>query len=173
MIQDMTFGLGDPYFAVESQEELICPDITLDSSYILNLNVIQDIYGFEVVPEHHAVRNISNRSLNMIGSMAVQAMQTDGQPATLILSSERSSDGGTTWIKNTQSLRENYIIKTGLGYLSIPSYSINSWKHDELIRFTFSKQGNGGVTLSSASRTIDSQTVEGQSFLWEMRARRP
>ena len=166
------FGLAtqsDSFFTVESESDLIVPDIA-NPINLTGMSQIREINGFELDITTQSIKNISGRTLTMVGDMAVQFEQTGSQQTEFYIYSEYSSDG-ITWTFNQNSLREVAVVKTGIDYLSIPSLNIGDWEDGGYIRFVFAKDGNGGVLIESTVKTIGGVNMSGHSFIWNMRER--
>lgn len=160
---------SDSFFTVESESQLQVPDIA-NPINLTGMNIIREINGFELDVTTQSIKNISGRTLTMVGDMAVQFEQTGSQQAEFYVYSEYSNDG-ITWTFNQNSLREVAVVKTGIDYLSIPSLNIGDWEDGGYIRFMFAKEGNGGVLIESPVKTIGGVVMDGHSFIWNMRER--
>lgn len=157
----------DVSFCVSSTETLVCP-VAPTVSRLAGVTQVREIRGFEIQTD--AVKNISGRTVTMVGDIGIQLEQTENQPATLLMASQ-TSDDGITWTFNPSSLREIYVSKDGIDYISIPSFHIGDWEHNQSVRFVFAKIGPGGVSLLSPTATLDGETTTGQTFIWTMRER--
>lgn len=165
-----SFGLSiynDSFFTVESENELIVPGVS-NPAFLDGMTQVRDIKGFELDISTQSIKNISGRTLSMVGTMAVQYEQTGSQDCELYIYSEYSSDG-INWNYNPNSLREVVIEKTGIQYTTIPSLNIGNWENGGYIRFKFAKDGNGGILIEEPIKTIDSIDMKGHSFIWTMR----
>lgn len=162
-------GIKNPSFSVASLDELICPILSAPLP-IQDLIQIGNIYGFEIDISTHSIKNKSNRALQVVGNASIQCIQTGSNDAVLHIASERSMDG-INWVANEYSLRENSVEKTGIGLLTIPSFAVDGWQPNELIRFIFAKTGNGGITIQSGSGVINGYDIDRFSFYWSMEAR--
>ena len=161
--------IGGASFTVSSSETLVCPSITTPS-ILASMSQVREINGFEIDIATMSIKNISGRTLTMVGDVGIQFIQTGAQPAIVHVISEHSDDG-INWTYNESSLREESVEKTGIMYMSIPSFNIDDWIDGRYIRFRFAKTGVGGVTLLSPSAVLSGNTVTGQTFVWTMRER--
>jgi hypothetical protein len=162
-------GIKNPSFVVASLDELICPILSAPLP-IQDLIQIGNVYGFEIDESTHSIKNKSNRVLQVVGNASIQYFQTGSNDAVIHIASERSIDG-INWVANDYSLRENSVEKSGVGLLTIPSFAVDGWQPNELIRFIFAKSGIGGVTIQSGNGTINGYDIDRFSFYWSMEAR--
>ena len=163
------YAFADVSFAVKSTETLVVTDIATPVN-LTSLSQVDGIRGFEIDVTTASLKNISGRDVVVEGQMAIQITQTGGQPCTLYVNSEISSDGAT-WTPITESLRSLYVSKSGVDFFSIPSVVPIPWMNGDYIRWVFSKSGTGGVTIAPVTQTIGGTSITGRSFIWGMRER--
>ena len=100
---------SDSFFTVESESQLQVPDIA-NPINLTGMNTIREINGFELDVATQSMKNISGRTLTMVGDMAVQFEQTGSQQTEFYIYSEYSIDG-INWTFNQNSLREVAVVK--------------------------------------------------------------
>jgi hypothetical protein len=160
----------DASFNVKSNTTIVCPDIATSTAVASDFIEIRESRGFEIDSINATVKNISGRTLTMYGSLELSIEQTGGQPSTLHIASQKSTDG-VNWEFIQDSYRAIYIAKDGVDIINLDSVNEFDWTHGMYTRWVFAKSGSGGVSIKQPSIAWSAETVLGRAIVWKMRER--
>ena len=153
-------------FHVQSSDTLVVGDTT-SSSIMTGMATLATLRGFELDAPTQAMKNISGRELVMSGNLSIQISHSGAQPVDFFVFSESSEDG-IVWNFNDGSLRKNTIVKDGIDYRTIASFTDVPIPDGSYVRFRFARSGAGSATLETPTETIDGNLIAGHSFNWFM-----
>ncbi len=118
-----------------------------------------------------SVINTSNENINYIeGTLNFQPNKSGGGTSRLHLVSERSTDGGNTWIGNYNSLRSIEVSNSGETFKTVISI-LTDFLPGEICRFRIFNDAGGNMVLESPIDTILGEEYTGPAVLWTMQQR--
>jgi len=114
------------------------------------------------------IRNDSNKTFSMQGTVNYQTTQGAGGSGDLKLWSERSDDDGITFTENPFSLRTSEVPNNS-NNSQTKSSGVDQWGPGQSIRWAMYNSGPGSITLDSPSDTVNNgNIIEGLTFYWQL-----
>lgn len=118
-----------------------------------------------------SVINTSDKTINYLeGTLNFQPNKSGGGTSELHLISERSIDGGNTWVGNFNSLRSIEVSNSGETFKTVISI-LTDFLPGEICRFRMFNDAGGDMVLESPTDTILGEIYTGPSVLWTMQQR--
>ncbi|AUR89537.1 hypothetical protein NVP1124O_36 [Vibrio phage 1.124.O._10N.286.49.B1] len=114
------------------------------------------------------VKNDSNKTFSMQGTVTYQTVQGAGGRAGLKLWSERSDDDGVTFSENLFSLRTSEVPNNS-DNSQTKSSGVGAWNPGESIRWAMYNTGPGALALDGPTDTVNGgNVVDGLTFYWQL-----
>lgn len=168
MIRHDPIGLSSKAsFGAVSEDTSTLSTSSAAPSYMSGCELTSASSGFELVSALRGeIKNVTGRTLKSLsGSFSFQPSAGLGTPSTVLLFSERSTDG-IVWVPAAGSLRSIEIRNTTEEFKTVVSYGTN-WLNNEIIRFRIFS--TGAITLAPPSISVLAGiTVTGPSMFWQL-----
>ncbi|APC46040.1 hypothetical protein HYP06_gp056 [Vibrio phage vB_VspP_pVa5] len=113
------------------------------------------------------IKNVSSRTVEMVGDSMWQLAQGAGSTGEFVLWSERSSDDGETYFENDLSLRKKLIPNNSADSVSLPT-AVGTWAPDECIRWAMYNKQSGDVILATPTDTVNGNPISGIAVYWRL-----
>lgn len=114
-----------------------------------------------------AVKNVSGRTLTVLGTISYNPNKIGGGVALLQTLSESSFDEGSSYSVNVGSLRPVEINNSGESFKTIVSF-LAAWAPNQIVRFRVFEDSNTATNIEPSSTSALGGTVTGHSVIWTL-----
>lgn len=161
-------GTSQTGFLSYSDDSIVVSGNPLAPSFLTGLTLIGAPSFTLIDAATGAIRNDTGRTIEkMDGTISYNPVKGGGGTALLNIFSEKSTDGGTSYVANAGSLRPVEVSNTGESFKTAVSFLAN-WADGEILRFRIFEANGVTVTLSPSSTASLGQTITGHSVVWTL-----